>query len=167
MKPSILMFLCRTVERDMQEVWLELEKVYKSGLAKSIGVSNFEPETIDRLLNPAQWEGGLCTACTVVPAVNQVELHPSWPQRRLSRYCHSRGIRMVAYSPLANPSLQQDGVVHPNPMENPVVLEIAKRHGKTGAQVNLHLLVANAFLMCFVPDGPCFGAVHRSGAVDM
>ena len=104
MKPSISMCLCRTVERDMQEVWLELEKVYKSGLAKSIGVSNFEPETIDRLLNPAQWEGGLCTACTVVPAVNQVELHPSWPQRRLSRYCHSRGIRMVAYAPLANPS---------------------------------------------------------------
>ena len=85
------------------------------GRIRSIGVSNFEPEHLDVLVD----ETG------IVPAVNQIELHPLLPQRELREVHASRGIATEAWSPLGQGSL----------LENPRVVAIAEQHGKTPAQI--------------------------------
>lgn len=85
------------------------------GRIRSIGVSNFAPEHLDVLID----------ATGIVPAVNQIELHPLLPQHEL-REVHARlGIATEAWSPLGQGSLLTD----------PVITGIAERHGKTPAQV--------------------------------
>ncbi|BBZ27825.1 putative oxidoreductase [Mycolicibacterium madagascariense] len=85
------------------------------GRIRSIGVSNFEPEHLDVLID----ETG------IVPAVNQIELHPLLPQQEL-REVHARlGIATEAWSPLGQGSL----------LENPRVVAIGEHHGKTPAQI--------------------------------
>ncbi len=85
------------------------------GRIRSIGVSNFEPEHLDKLVD----ETG------IVPAVNQIELHPLLPQRELREVHASRGIATEAWSPLGQGSL----------LENARVVAIAEEHGKTPAQI--------------------------------
>ena len=85
------------------------------GRIRSIGVSNFEPEHLDVLVD----ETG------IVPAVNQIELHPLLPQRELREVHSRRGIATEAWSPLGQGSL----------LENPRVVAIAEQHGKTPAQI--------------------------------
>ncbi|KAF8178541.1 aldo/keto reductase [Mycena galopus ATCC 62051] len=72
------------------ETWKEIEKLLDTGKVRSIGVSNFSIKTFEELL----------PQCTVVPTTNQVELHPCLPQDDLKAYCESKGILLVAYSPL-------------------------------------------------------------------
>ncbi|QRV84038.1 aldo/keto reductase family protein [Ceratobasidium sp. AG-Ba] len=72
------------------ETWLAMEKLLGTGKVKQIGVSNFSIKTLNTLLEKA----------TVVPAVNQVELHPCYPQNELLGYCKSKGIHLIAYCPL-------------------------------------------------------------------
>mmetsp|Transcript_19457 Transcript_19457/g.19203 ORF Transcript_19457/g.19203 Transcript_19457/m.19203 type:complete len:260 (-) Transcript_19457:140-919(-) len=108
------------------DTWKELEKLYDEGKIRSIGISNFEQNEIDSLLSEAR----------VKPVVNQVEVHPLWPQERLIKFCKKRGIEIVAYAPLGNPGFQPHGdTPKPNILTLPIVTEIAKRHGKTPAQV--------------------------------
>lgn len=99
------------------ETWRALERLYADGRVRAIGVSNFEPEHLARL----ESEGG------VVPAVNQVELHPALQNRAVIAADAARGIITEAWSPLAQGAVLGD----------PVVLAIAARHGKTPAQVVL------------------------------
>ena len=85
------------------------------GRVRSIGVSNFQPEHLNILID----------ATGIVPAVNQIELHPLLPQREL-RELHARlGVATEAWSPLGQGSL----------LENPTVTALAEAHGKTPAQV--------------------------------
>ncbi|OCB55392.1 oxidoreductase [Mycobacterium vulneris] len=89
--------------------------LHDQGRVRSIGVSNFEPEHLTVLID----------STGIVPAVNQVELHPLFPQHEL-REVHARlGIATEAWSPLGQGSLLSD----------PVITGIAQRHGKTPAQV--------------------------------
>ncbi|OCB45236.1 oxidoreductase [Mycobacterium vulneris] len=89
--------------------------LHDQGRVRSIGVSNFEPEHLTVLID----------STGIVPAVNQVELHPLFPQNEL-REVHARlGIATEAWSPLGQGSLLSD----------PVITRIAQRHGKTPAQV--------------------------------
>ncbi|WP_410506371.1 aldo/keto reductase [Mycolicibacterium mucogenicum] len=95
------------------------------GRIRSIGVSNFEPEHLKLLID----------ATGIVPAVNQIELHPRLPQAEL-RETHARyGIATEAWSPLGQGSL----------LEDPIVTTIAERHGKTPAQVLIrwHIQLGN------------------------
>ncbi|UGU34812.1 aldo/keto reductase [Mycolicibacterium smegmatis] len=95
------------------------------GRIRSIGVSNFEPEHLTTLIE----ETG------IVPAVNQIELHPLLPQQEL-RYVHAKlGIATEAWSPLGQGSLLAD----------PVITGIAEQHGKTPAQVLIrwHIQLGN------------------------
>jgi len=85
------------------------------GRIRSIGVSNFEPEHLDTLVD----------ATGIVPAVNQVELHPRLPQTKLREVHASLGIATEAWSPLGQGSLLTD----------PNVTAVAERHGRTPAQV--------------------------------
>ncbi|KAF9467850.1 NADP-dependent oxidoreductase domain-containing protein [Collybia nuda] len=79
---------------DWLNTWKSMEKLYKAHpeKLKAIGVSNFSVEYLERLLANAE----------VVPAVNQIELHPSCPQQDIVDFCNSKGIAITAYSPLGS-----------------------------------------------------------------
>lgn len=95
------------------------------GRIRSIGVSNFEPEHLRTLVD----------ATGIVPAVNQIELHPLLPQHELRELHAQLGTATEAWSPLGQGSL----------LTNPTVTEVAERHGKTGAQVLIrwHIQLGN------------------------
>jgi 2,5-diketo-D-gluconate reductase A len=99
------------------ESWRTLEGIAASGRARAIGVSNFMPEHLQRLLD----ETG------TVPAVNQIEVHPEFQQVEASAFSRSHGVIVEAYSPLANGRIVDD----------PKLRAIADAHGKSVAQVLL------------------------------
>lgn len=100
------------------EAWQALIDAQKTGLVRSIGVSNFLPEHIDRL----EKESG------ILPVVNQVELHPYFNQAEQRAYNASKGIVTQAWSPLGRDNASTD---------EDIILEIAEKHGKSPAQVVL------------------------------
>jgi len=103
-----------------------LEQCHKEGLVKAIGVSNFPSVLINDFQN----------ACEIVPAVNQIERHPYLAQYELHSFHESLGISITAYAPFGNPGLMADKLRSQGPLlSNPVILDIAKRHRKTPAQV--------------------------------
>ena len=79
-------------EEGVKEAWQAMEKLVETGKVRSIGVSNFTIKHLEKLLTYAK----------IVPAVNQVELHPQLPQNDLLKYCESKGIHLTAYSPLGS-----------------------------------------------------------------
>lgn len=108
-----------------------MEALKATGKVKSIGVSNFTIEQLERLLSVAK----------IPPAVNQVELHPYFVQSDLIEYCKSKNIALTAYSPFGSPgrpSEYQRGETDPMMLlQDPVVGDIAKKHRRTPAQVLL------------------------------
>lgn len=100
------------------ETYKALEKLYKDGRTKAIGVCNFDIEHLERIMDE----------CEVKPAVNQVECHPYLQQKELKQFCKDNDIQLEAYSPLMNGT---------NVMDNNVIKEIANQHRKTPAQVIL------------------------------
>ena len=101
-----------------QQSWRAMEKVYRAGHAKAIGVSNYMIPHLDELLPAAE----------VPPAVNQIEFHPYLQSKPLHAYCRQRDIRLTAWSPL-----MQAGPL----LRDPVLTGIARKHGKSIAQVVL------------------------------
>jgi 2,5-diketo-D-gluconate reductase A len=102
---------------DFVSTWLTLEEFYREGRARSIGVSNFQTNHLNRLANDAD----------ITPAVNQIEVHPYLVQDELRSYCAERQIAVEAWSPIARGKIADD----------PTISEIAGRHGKSNAQVVL------------------------------
>ena len=100
-----------------KDTWRAMEKLYKDGRIRAIGVSNFQTHHLDDLLADAE----------VVPAVNQVEFHPLLTQSELLAYSEEKGIQLEAWSPLAQGKL----------FDNEVIKEIADKYGKEPAQVIL------------------------------
>ncbi|QNQ82726.1 aldo/keto reductase [Lactobacillus sp. PV012] len=100
------------------EAWQALIDAKKFGLIRSIGVSNFEPEHIQRLIE----ETG------VTPAVNQVELHPYWSSKKVREFDDKHRIITEAWSPL-----QRAGYA----MKEDLILQLAKKYNKTPAQIIL------------------------------
>ena len=107
------------------ETWKTFIELQEQGLIRSIGVSNFQPEHLRRIID----ETG------VTPAVNQIELHPRFQQAGLRREHEERGIVTEAWSPLAQ------GAV----LDDPTLTEIAQAHGRTSGQVVLrwHIQLGN------------------------
>lgn len=107
------------------QAWKELESLYAQGSIRAIGVSNFLPEHLDELL----------ATSTVIPAVNQIEAHPTFGQAGLAAKSRSHGIAVEAYSPLGQGK----------DLGNDVVTELAVKHGATPAQIVLawHLGLGN------------------------
>jgi 2,5-diketo-D-gluconate reductase A len=99
------------------KTWHAFEDILRAGLARAIGVSNFQPAHLDRLAEES----------AVVPAVNQIELHPALQQAELREYHRSHGIATEAWSPLAQAEV----------LEDPVLTGLAGKHGRTAAQIVL------------------------------
>ena len=97
------------------DVWPAFEGFVDSGLARAVGVSNYGPDRLGRLLEGAR----------IKPSVNQVEFHPWIDQADLLDLCRREGVAFEAYSPLAQGRRVGD----------PTVREIAEEHGRTSAQV--------------------------------
>jgi diketogulonate reductase-like aldo/keto reductase len=108
--------------------WKGMEELVDRGLARNIGVCNFNVQHIIDLLSYAR----------IRPFSNQVELHPYLPQTALVKFCQDRNIHVTAYSPLASYSyIELGGDGGHRLMDEAVIREIAQRHGRTPAQVVL------------------------------
>jgi 2,5-diketo-D-gluconate reductase A len=111
------------------DTWRAFEKLRSDGLARSIGVSNFQPAHLQRLLDETD----------VVPALNQIELHPYLNQEALRAFDAEHGIATEAWSPIA-----KGGEL----LSDPAITALAEKYGKTPAQVVIrwHLQLGNVVI---------------------
>ncbi|MBP3403389.1 MAG: aldo/keto reductase, partial [Alphaproteobacteria bacterium] len=110
-----------------EETWAEMEKAQKDGLVRSIGVSNFTQTKLKDLMDKAE----------IMPAVNQVEIHPYLAQNDLVEFCRENQIVVTAYAPLGSgdrpDTMKEAG--EPSLLADQVVADIAKKNSATPAQV--------------------------------
>lgn len=99
------------------DTWKALERLYEEKLVRAIGVSNFSVMRLQEVL----------TICNIVPAVNQVEVHPRFTQQDLHSFCRAQRIQLEAWGPLQ----------HGRIFNHPVLIEIAEKYEKTVAQIVL------------------------------
>ena len=107
-----------------------MEILHSEGKAKSIGLSNFNIEQVKEILG----------MCKVRPVCNQFEVNPLLQNRELVDYCLSENIAVVGFAPLgaADRAWAESG--DPMPLENPIILDMAKKYNKSPAQVILRWL---------------------------
>jgi diketogulonate reductase-like aldo/keto reductase len=105
------------VKGKYMETWRALEKLYKDGQVRAIGVSNFQVHHLKDILS----------AFDIIPMVNQVEYHPWLTQNELLEFCRQNQIQLEAWSPLTKGKILGD----------PVVTSLAEKHNKTPAQILL------------------------------
>ena len=111
------------------ETWRALEKLYSEGRVKAIGVSNFTVEHLERLMNES----------TIVPAVNQIELHPYLTQAPLREFCQQNDIVVESYSPLSGAG---GGLLN-----DPVLEDLAQKYGKSPAQIVIRWHLQNDLIV--------------------
>lgn len=123
-------------EVPIAETWSALEAAHAQGLVRHLGVSNFN---IDKLT-------GLLAKANIAPEMNQVEMHPYLPQKKLVDFCRSKNIHLTAYSPLGSGDraerLKKEN--EPKLMENDTIQAVAKKHDCTPAQVLISWAVHRA-----------------------
>jgi len=106
------------------DTWMTLENIYKSGRAKAIGISNFHDHHIEDIKKV--W--------SVVPVINQIELHPRLTQKPLIKFCKEHDIIPEAWSPLGGTTPDaSDNIV----IREPLLKSIGDKYGKSPAQVIL------------------------------
>ncbi|XP_062110416.1 non-functional NADPH-dependent codeinone reductase 2-like [Humulus lupulus] len=126
-KPGIAVFPIDEKDQmpmDFKSVWEAMEECQKLGLTKSIGVSNFSCKKLENILSFA----------TIPPSVNQVEMNPTWQQKKLREFCGANNIIVTSYSPLGAKGTRWGGS---HVLDNEVLIDIARARGKTVAQVSL------------------------------
>jgi len=126
-----------TSDVDYMDAWKEMEKLFKSGVTKAIGVSNFNSEQLDRILK----EG------SVPPAMVQVECHPYLNQAKLIDFCKAKGILFTAYSPLGSPDRPWAKPEDPKLLDDPKLVKLAKDYGKSPAQIVLRWNVQRGLIV--------------------
>jgi 2,5-diketo-D-gluconate reductase A len=119
--------LPRLYDGDFVSTWKTLEEFQRDGRARSIGVSNFEVDHLERLAAEAD----------VVPAVNQIELHPYFLNDEVSAYGEAHGIATQAWSPIAQGKV----------LDDPVIADIAGRVGRSPAQVVLRWHLQRGYIV--------------------
>ena len=100
--------------RDYIATWKAMERLYREGRIRAIGVSNFEPEWIQDIIDE----------CEIVPMVNQVECHPYFQQEKLRAYCREKKVHVQAWAPLAQGKILGDEKL----------IKLAEKYGKSAAQ---------------------------------
>lgn len=103
------------------DTWHALEKIYKSGRARAIGVSNFNEIQIQDIIDHSE----------TVPAVNQIEYHPLFNQDSIRTYCQNLGIAVQAYAPLARGAY----------LDKDVLKKIAQKYNRSTAQIGLRWIL--------------------------
>jgi len=106
-----------------KETWKALEKLYKEGRIRAIGVSNFQVHHLEDLMQDAN----------IKPMVNQVEFHPYLTQKELRAYCKQQGIQLEAWSPLGQGKI----------LDHEVLVKIGGKYNKTPAQIILRWDIQN------------------------
>ncbi len=101
------------------ECYNQMEKVYKEGLVRAIGVCNFHEHHLERLMKNSE----------IVPSINQFELHPMLTQKPLVKYCKAHGIQVTAYTPFARMSSEL--------INNEQLVKIANKYKKDTTQIIL------------------------------
>ena len=125
------------------EAWKALIRLKELGKAKSIGVSNFHIPHLQRVMDET----------SVVPSVNQIELHPRLQQRPLREFNARHGILTESWSPLARAAL----------LDDPVVAKVAQKHRRTPAQVILRWHIENGFVV--IPKSVTPSRIRENAAV--
>jgi len=124
---------------DYVDTWRAMEQLVKSGRVRSIGISNFDSEQVERLNSLAE----------IKPVTNQVECHPNLNQRQLIKFCADRNIIVTAYSPLGRPrSANSDntkGTVLA--IHDPKVKSLAVKYNKSVGQIILRYLIQNGAIV--------------------
>ncbi|MDR3178415.1 MAG: aldo/keto reductase [Campylobacteraceae bacterium] len=110
----------------LNDTWKAMERIYESGLAKAIGVSNFYEYHLREVFKTAN----------IKPSVNQIEIHPLLSQQKTRDFCKKEDIAVEAYSPLGRAKI----------LNVPQIASIAKKHGKTSAQVILRWHLQNGII---------------------
>lgn len=125
------------------ETYKAMETLYREGKVRAIGVSNFQPGHLEELMQKAE----------VVPAVNQIELHPWLQQARLRTLHEQLGIRTEAWSPLGRGQVLAD----------PAIVDLAEKYGRTPAQIIIrwHLQLGNLV----IPKASSAGRIKENCAV--
>ncbi len=101
------------------EAYKEMEKLYSEGKIKAIGVSNFTINQLEELMKES----------SIIPAVNQIEVHPYLSNNEVVDFCQQKGIAITAYHPI--------GGGESDLLENNVLVQIAQKHNKSAAQIAL------------------------------
>jgi 2,5-diketo-D-gluconate reductase A len=112
---------------DYVSTWKTLEEFKADGRARSVGVSNFQVDHLERL----------AAECDVAPAVNQIELHPYFQNREVAAYGKEHGIAIEAWSPIAQGEV----------LDDPVIGEVAAKLGSTPAQVVLRWHIQHGYIV--------------------
>lgn len=108
------------------DTWRAFETLYRDGLIKSIGVSNFHVHHLEPLMDHAE----------VLPMVNQLEIHPGFDQHDNVEWCKKHGVQLEAWRPLGNGEL----------LQHPIITEIATQHQATPAHVCMQWLLQQDIL---------------------
>ncbi len=109
------------------DTWKALVRLREQGLVRSIGVSNFEPEHLNKIIS----------ATGVTPALNQIELHPRFQQRKLRSVHEKLGIATQSWSPLGRGTL----------LSHPTIEAIAGKHSRTAAQIIIRWHIENGLIV--------------------
>jgi alcohol dehydrogenase (NADP+) len=118
----------KTGDSDYVDTYKAMEACVASGKTKAIGVSNFSKAELERLIKETN----------IVPAVHQIEMHPYLQQHSFADFHKQKGIHVTHYSPFGNQNeIYDSGKGMGKLMDDPVLVEIGKKHGKTGAHVAL------------------------------
>ncbi len=122
-----------------------LEKAYKAGKLRAIGISNFPVEKITEVLEQ----------CDVAPALMQVECHPYYPAELVKPFCDERGIKLQSWFPLGHGNQDM--------LHDPVFTELAEKYGKSNAQIILRWHIQSGFAL--VPGSKSHEHIKQNAAI--